>query len=479
MKKIITLLFTLFLASVLFAQTGSVAVVSIPDEIEAGDTVDIQVSYTSNIPVTVTAQLFQTQENLLSPDYNTWVKAFTLKDKPADTNAIVTISFIVPGSTAPSTTLTNRQYTFDFKLTPTAGGSDFGYNNGTADHTVIIKPSSIVFDKIDFKNAEVLIKKVGETITVDFEYTLSDVRNVKAGIAIYSSTGAWVGNAMVGETEVAQYFSDQAKTTTTPVQKTATIVIPEGLKPSALLENGNVYKLVVTIAKADWGWITDKKVDITIENIEEVVEERIQLPSYMLSEVEAGKSLDFGVMYFLAETRNLKAALAIYTTEGVFESVVTVDNNEVAQMFDAVAATGATAATQVVSLDLPSTITPSASLPAGKVYKLEISIIGTDGTVIKKETSPFTVTAVKTTETEISTTGLSIFPQPATGTEVTVSYDGDINAVVVRNEAGVTVNTDIVYNGTTAVINTSNLSNGLYFVTVSTNNGVAVVKLIK
>lgn len=264
MKKLILPFLILLLANAGYTQTGAISVVSIPDQIEAGATVDLQFTYTSDVPADFVVQLFQTQENSLAVDYTTWQAAVTVADQPAGTNLPITVSFTVPASISPSSSLTNRQYTFDAKLTSVTGGTDFGWSNGTAAHTVEIVPSSVVVDNIDFTAATPASVDPGDNLSVSFEYTLSEPRNVKAGLAIYTTDGAYVGNATVEGTEVAQYFSDQPATTTTPVQQTASIAIPATLTPSSQLPAGQQYMVVVSIYTTTWEYLTDKKNVITV-----------------------------------------------------------------------------------------------------------------------------------------------------------------------------------------------------------------------
>lgn len=264
MRKKISTLIAACIASVGFAQTGSIAIVSIPDQATAGESITIQLTYTSDVQVNVSAELFRTQESSVNCDYTTWQGATTADNKAPGTDVPVSITFTIPAATTPTASLTNRDYTFQFKLIPTAGGGDFGHNNNTQDNTIEILPSTTVVDNIDFVTTPAASVAKGGTLTFDFAYTLTETRNVKAGLAVYSTGGDFLRNAEVGGTEVAQYFSDEPATTTTPVQKTATISIPAGLTASNELATGEVYKLGVSIFTTGWAYISDKKVDITV-----------------------------------------------------------------------------------------------------------------------------------------------------------------------------------------------------------------------
>jgi hypothetical protein len=264
MRKKISTLIAACIASLGFAQTGSIAIVSIPDQANAGETITIQLTYTSDVQVNVSAELFRTQAGSNNCDYTTWQAATTADNKAPGTNVPVSITFTIPAATTPTASLTNRNYTFQFKLIAVTGGGEFGYNNNTADNIITILPSTTVVDNIDFVTTPASSVAKGGNITFDFAYTLTETRNVKAGLAIYSSTGTYLRNAEVNGSEVAQYFSDEPATTTTPVQKTASITIPAGILASNQLASGEVYKLGVSIFSTSWAYITDKKVDITI-----------------------------------------------------------------------------------------------------------------------------------------------------------------------------------------------------------------------
>lgn len=264
MRKKICTLVAASIASFSFAQTGSIAIVSIPEQASAGETITIQLTYTSDVQVNVSVELFRTQESSVNCDYGTWQTATSVSDKAAGTDIPVSISFTIPPATTPTASLTNRDYSFQFKLIPSAGGTDFGHNNNTQDNIIEILPSTTVIDNIDFVTTPPASVAKGGTVTFDFDYTLTETRNVKAGMAVYTTAGEYVRNAEVGGTEVAQYFTDEEATTTTPVQKTATITIPAGLPASTELAAGEVYKLGVSIFTTSWSHILDKKVDITI-----------------------------------------------------------------------------------------------------------------------------------------------------------------------------------------------------------------------
>ncbi len=270
MRKKISTIIAACIASIGFAQTGSIAIVSLPDQATAGETITIQLTYTSDVQVNVSAELFRTQESSVNCDYTTWQAATTADNKAPGTDVPVSITFTIPAATTPTASLTNRDYSLQFKLIAVTGGSEFGYNNNTQDNTIEILPSTTVIDNIDFVTTPAASIAKGGTLTFDFAYTLTETRNVKAGLAVYTTGGDFLRNAEVGGTEVAQYFSDEPATTTTPVQKTASISIPAGLATSNELAAGEVYKLGVSIFTTGWAYMSDKKVDITITNATDI-----------------------------------------------------------------------------------------------------------------------------------------------------------------------------------------------------------------
>jgi hypothetical protein len=375
MKKNLLPLLVVLMTNLGFAQTGSISIVSIPNQIEAGTTVDLQFTYTSDVTADFVVQLFETGVGTLAPDYGTWKTAVTVAAQPAGTDVPITVSFKVPGTVNPSSSLTNRQYTFDLKMTA-VGSHDFGYSNGTADHTVEILPSSVVVDNINFTAATDATVNPGDNLSVSFSYTLADVRNVKAGLAIYNSTGGYVGNAMVGGTEVAQYYGNEPATTTTPVQQTATIAIPSGIIPSSQLPSGQVYKVVVTIAMANpnWTYITDKKNSIIVNDPVIVVTDNITFTGSTPTSINPGDNLSVSFSYTLADVRNVKAGLAIYNSTGGYVGNAMVGGTEVAQYYSSEPATTATPVQQTASIAIPSGIIPSSQLPSGQVYKIVVTI---------------------------------------------------------------------------------------------------------
>lgn len=246
------------------AQHGSIAVVSIPDDAEVGSTVELKFSYTSDVPVSLTAQLFQTKENSLTTDYNTWKGVKTLDGLQADTNAEVTVQFTIPSTVDPSAIIGDRKYVFDLKLTQTGAATDFGWSNGTEAHTINILPSSVAVDNLAFITTPVATVEAGGSIDVDFGYTLKDTANLKVGLVIYDSQGTYVSDAKVDGKEVSVAFAKVPKTTTTPVQKQVTLPIPAGLAPSTDLPAGQVYKTVISIFTTSWAYVTDKKSPVTV-----------------------------------------------------------------------------------------------------------------------------------------------------------------------------------------------------------------------
>lgn len=273
MKKKLLSALMLCLTSLGMAQTGSISIVSIPDQIESGATVSLQFTYTSNVEVTLSAQLFQTEVGVITPDYTKYVAGVTTEVLPADTAATVTVAFKVPASAVPTAQLTDRQYTFDLKLTETTAttAKEFGYSNGTADHTVEIIPSSVPVDNISFTKAPVASVDPGTTLSVEFEYTLADSAHVKAGLAIYDARGTYLRNAMAG-TEVANYYMSLPKTTTSPVSQTALIQIPATLTPSSQLAAGESYKVVITIFTTKWAYKVDQKNDIIVADVSKIAD---------------------------------------------------------------------------------------------------------------------------------------------------------------------------------------------------------------
>jgi hypothetical protein len=86
----------------------------------------------------------------------------------------VSITFTIPAATTPTASLTNRNYTFQFKLIAVTGGGEFGYNNNTADNIITILPSTTVVDNIDFVTTPASSVAKGGNITFDFAYTLTE-----------------------------------------------------------------------------------------------------------------------------------------------------------------------------------------------------------------------------------------------------------------------------------------------------------------
>jgi hypothetical protein len=355
--------------------------------------------------------------------------------------------------------------------------TDFGWSNGTADHTVEILPSSIPVDNIDFTAATAASVDPGAVLSVPFSYTLSTARNVKAGLAIYTSSRNYVSNASVNGTEVAVYYNNEPATTTTPVPQTASITIPSTLTPSSLLPAGQVYKVVVSIFTTSWGYISDKKNDIVVNTM---VVDNINFTGPTPSTVDPGTDISVPFEYTLSEERNVKVGLAIYDGSGVYVSNATVGGTEVATYYSNEPATTLTAVQKSATVAIPAGLTPSALLPSGQVYKVVISIFTTTWTHIIDMKNDITVNDLTAgLFHKVDKSKLSVFPNPATDL-VTISYPGKIESVNVYNASGSNIEVEANnFNGGELQINTSSLKSGIYILKVSTNEGVASEMLVK
>ncbi len=263
MKKLLLFVFAAIAANFGFSQTGTISIVSIPNEIEAGTEGTLEFTYTSDVEVDFTVTLFLTEAGEYTSDYSQWKASVTEEGLPAGEDLTATIMFAIPAGLTPTMDLFDVDYTFDLKLTSSENGDDFGWNNGTAVHSFeVILPSTPV-DNIYFLNTPPASATTGEEIPVRFRYTLPEERHVKVGIAIYDEDDDYVENAMVGDDEVASYFSNAPMTAANGIAKDTVVAILTGLTPSADIAP-NKYKLVITIADTDWGYIMDQKSDITI-----------------------------------------------------------------------------------------------------------------------------------------------------------------------------------------------------------------------
>jgi hypothetical protein len=259
-KNYLLLLLLLISVFEISAQTGSINIVSIQSPVEVGTTGTIQLTYTSSVPCKLNTQLRETNPSATTINWTPWHGQFDVINLPAAASpTAVTVNYPISASEVVSANLpANVQYTFVFQLNPTAGGGGYGYNNGTSANLVTVVPSSTVVNSANITSAPTTVI-AGGSVVVNFNYTLINAGKVKVDLRKYNGT-TWLSTGLVAEA----YIDPAAATTSTPVSGSKTLVIPAGTVLSSALVSGENYKIAVTLYNSSWGYILEKRSDLTI-----------------------------------------------------------------------------------------------------------------------------------------------------------------------------------------------------------------------
>jgi hypothetical protein len=244
------------------AQIGSINILSIQSPVEVGTTGTIQLTYTSSVPCKLNTQLRETNPSATTVNWGPWHGQFDVINLPvAAAPTAVTVNYPVNGSEVVSANLpANVQYTFVFQLNPTAGGGGYGYNNATSANLVTVVPSSTVVNSVNISSVASTVA-AGSDLVVNFNYTLANNGKVKVEVRKFDGT-TYLASAGALVKDI--YIDPVVATTGTPVTGSGTLSIPSGTIPSSLLTGNENYKVVVTIYDSNWGYIADKKSNITI-----------------------------------------------------------------------------------------------------------------------------------------------------------------------------------------------------------------------
>lgn len=268
MKKqlLLSLSFLMITAFTLIrAQTGSITIVSIQSPIEVGATGTITLTYTSTVPCFLNTQLRETNANLNTVNWSPWHGEQNVTGLPiASVPTTVTFNYSISGTEVTSASLSTSkpgvQFTFAFNLKPTAGGGGFAFKDGTAANLVTLNPSSVVTNSVNITSVASTIS-AGSDLQVNFNYTLANAGKVKVEVRKFNGTTYISGAAGL---VIESLIDPAAATSTTPVTGTKTLTIPLVTPLSASLSGAENYKVVVTIYNSSWGYISDKKSDLTI-----------------------------------------------------------------------------------------------------------------------------------------------------------------------------------------------------------------------
>lgn len=260
MKKNYLLLLLLISIFKISAQgVGSISIVSIPASTAAGTNASIQITYVSDVNCILTASLRQTNANVTSVNWSIFFNQLVTTNLPATAGSTVTLTYPILAGQATSASLpAGVQYTYAFKLTKT-GGTDFAYNDGTAANLTSVTAAAVT-NTVNITSAPTAVV-AGGSVLVNFNYTLINAGKVKVEVRKFDGTTYISGAAGL---VVDAYIDPAAATTTTPVTASKTLLIPSGTIPSTGLIGAENYKVVVTIYTSAFGYIADKKSNITI-----------------------------------------------------------------------------------------------------------------------------------------------------------------------------------------------------------------------
>lgn len=243
----------------LSAATGTIVVTSIQSPIQVGATGTLTLTYTSDVPCKLNAQLRQTTPNTLNPDFGPWHgQMFSANLPEASVATTVVLNYAISGSEVTSANLpANVQYTFFFQLNPSAGGGGYAGNGGTAANLVTINPSGNVTNNVSITSVPTTAS-AGSNINIGFSYTSAAANQVKVEVAKFNQLGNYMNNVAF------VIINPAGPTTVTPVADSKTLMLPNVTIPSALLTNGENYKILVAVNDGAGSYITGKTSDLVI-----------------------------------------------------------------------------------------------------------------------------------------------------------------------------------------------------------------------
>jgi hypothetical protein len=259
MKKHLLILTILLFSgiSAAIASTGSITITSpaFPANIEAGGTLAVSITYTSDVNCKMNYGIFLTNANDDTPNWSTWKSGGSI-DLTAATDSAIVLNLEIPGDFNTANLEEGIDYILALSLND---GADFAWNN--AGNIIKVGASSVAVNTVNFITTPPAVVHPGDKIVIDYEYTIAegDSNQVKVSITEYTSSGTWVGDL------VAAYPGLKANTGTTPVQASDTLTIPEDATLSSELTSGNVYKMELGIYTGSWGYLMSNKLDVSVE----------------------------------------------------------------------------------------------------------------------------------------------------------------------------------------------------------------------
>ena len=242
MKKKITLLFLFALTSFsVGAQSPSVSFTSVPTSTPIGTYITINYKYTL-----ATAGKLVCGINLFDDwTYISTVAYAEINPAVAGTDVVGTITLLIPGSAAPTATLTGLQnYKINLEL------KDASNTWLTGDYSVQNYIFTAAVAPVVSVTAIPASTKVGTNLVVNYKYTAAAAGKVTIGVTKNGGVNAYdyISTVVFDQLDPAIAGTD--------VTGTFTVLIPEGTTPtSALTENEN-YRIALELKDANNNWLT-------------------------------------------------------------------------------------------------------------------------------------------------------------------------------------------------------------------------------
>ncbi len=241
------------------AGTGSLNVTSptFPANVEAGGSLSLDLTYTSDVDAKFNWAIFLTQANSNEADWSTWKSGGDI-DITAGTDVAASYSIPIKEEFNTANLPEGVNYLLALKLYD--GGGDFAYSN--TGNILLISPSATVTNSIGFAVAAPTEVKQGDTVTVKIAYTIADndTCQVKVSLSRYGAGYVWLSDGDL----VARYLGEKPATGSTPVELEVKLAIPADAPVSSILENGEFYTFDIGLYTKTWGYLTSSKSDVTL-----------------------------------------------------------------------------------------------------------------------------------------------------------------------------------------------------------------------
>lgn len=237
-RQLLTLLFTLFLANHVNAQ--SINFTSELTTAEIGTIIEVPYQYTIASAGIIYCAI-ELQDDFA---YVSTVADVFLASVPAGTNVPGVFNLTIPASTIPTANLTGN---LNYKIKVELRDSGNNYLAGEFPNTQINFTAATVTNAISFTGTPFTTAEIGSTVAIGYQYSLAQPGQIYCAIELQN--GFTFVSTVVGE-----FLSPVAAGSNVP--DTFNFLIPNTTVPTASLPSGQNYKLKIELRNSTGGYLT-------------------------------------------------------------------------------------------------------------------------------------------------------------------------------------------------------------------------------